>query len=163
MRRGWNRDEGRRGGSKREETPPKALLYLSYNYHNRASNHPSPPPYSPPRPPSTDHLPPAPPSTAATANWKLANTFSLRCSLFSAWNCLLRDVDRSESMLTNNHWNRGINVGQARNFVHFTDSWWFKIISLFQIRSIPFYSNVTSSPFSIFLYNYINDLYLSYA
>lgn len=75
--------------------------------------------------------PTTPPSTAATANWKLANTFSLRCSLFSAWNCLLRDVDRSESMLTNNHWNRGINVGQARNFVHFTDSWWFKIISLF--------------------------------
>lgn len=37
--RGWNEV-----GSKREETPPKALLYLSYNYHNRASNHPSPPP-----------------------------------------------------------------------------------------------------------------------
>lgn len=58
MRRGWNRGGRREGASKREETPPKALLYLSYNYHNRASNHPSPPPYSPPRPPSTDHLPP---------------------------------------------------------------------------------------------------------
>lgn len=46
---GWNGEPG-------EETPPKALLYLSYNYHNRVSNHPSPPTASPPTPtPAADH------------------------------------------------------------------------------------------------------------
>lgn len=158
MRRGWNRGGRREGASKREETPPKALLYLSYNYHNRASNHPSPPPYSPPRPPSTDHLPPPFLQPLPNSrNRKLETREYIFSSFFSAWNCLPRDVDRWQSMLTaKDHWNRGINVpGQARNFVHFTDSWQRgEIISLFRIRSIIFDSNFFS-----FL-NFLKQLYL---
>lgn len=90
-------------------------------------------------------------------NRKLETREYIFSSFFSAWNCLPRDVDRWQSMLTaKDHWNRGINVpGQARNFVHFTDSWQRgEIISLFRIRSIIFDSNFFS-----FL-NFLKQLYL---
>lgn len=65
--------------TEKEKTAPKALLYLSYNYHNRAPRRAPPVPTKPAR---------APPFyQAATANWKLSNTFSLRCSLARSLAC----------------------------------------------------------------------------
>lgn len=60
--------------TEKEKTAPKALLYLSYNYHNRAPRRTPPVPTNPTSCSALYYQ-------AATANWKLSNTFSLRCSL----------------------------------------------------------------------------------
>lgn len=71
--------------AEKEKTAPKALLYLSYNYHNRAPHRTPPLPTNPARAPRVL-------SQATTANWKLSNTFSLRRSLARS---LVRPLVRS--------------------------------------------------------------------
>lgn len=115
MRRGWNRRrEEERRGEKRHRLRPCCIYHIITIIEPRTTRrhllilhlgHPRP----------TTSLPPS--LTAATANWKLANTFSLRCSLFLLLGLKLfaagcRSVGERVNDPAKDHWNRGIIAGQ---------------------------------------------------
>ncbi|CAL1688153.1 unnamed protein product [Lasius platythorax] len=101
--------------TEKEKTAPKALLYLSYNYHNRA-----------PRRTLQCQCRPIPPALpvlyqAATANWKLSNTFSLRRSprskLFAVGRRPSSRKDANDSSANTQSWNTLARLEDDRRMV----------------------------------------------